>query len=387
MTTGGPLEGIVVTDLSRALAGPHAAMMLGDLGARVIKVEHPDGGDDSRGWGPPFVGPVDARESTYFFSCNRNKESVTLDLKSADGTALLTRLLRHSDVLVENFRTGVLDRLGFSAERLHEINPRLVVLSITGFGHDGPEGGRPGYDQIAQGEGGIMSITGTGPDDPQRVGVPIADLLAGMYGAYGVLAALRDRERTGRGTVVRTSLLAALVGVHAFQGTRYTVAGEVAHGQGNHHPSIAPYGAFSCADGIVQIAVGSQALWQRFAEAAGLDPADPRFATNADRVGSRAALVAEIEAAFAAHPLEHWLPVMAAIGVPAGRVRNLAQVYEWDQTRSQDLLLDVEHRTAGLLTLPGVPLRFDSGGRAHHLAPPTLGQHNDSVRAWLDGLP
>jgi len=384
---GGPLAGIVVTDLSRALAGPHAAMMLGDLGARVIKVEHPDGGDDSRAWGPPFVGPAEARESTYFFSCNRNKESVTLDLKSSEGAALLARLLRHSDVLVENFRTGVLDRLGFSVRKMQDMNPRLVVLSITGFGHDGPEGGRPGYDQIAQGEGGIMSITGTGPDDPQRVGVPIADLLAGMYGAYGAVAALRERDRTGAGTVVRTSLLAAMVGVHAFQGTRYTVAGEVAHGQGNHHPSIAPYGAFACADGIIQIAVGSQALWLRFAEAVGIDPADPRFATNADRVGNRAALVAEIEAAFSTHALERWLPVMAAIGVPAGRVRNLAEVYEWEQTRSQHLLLDVGHPTAGPLTLPGVPLRFDSGGRTEHLAPPTLGQHNAAVREWLDGLP
>lgn len=381
---GGPLSGIVVTDLSRALAGPHAAMMLGDLGARVIKVEHPDGGDDSRGWGPPFVGPEGAPESTYFFSCNRNKESVTLDLKSADGAALLTRLVRHSDVLVENFRTGVLDRLGFGPERVQEINPRLIVLSITGFGHDGPEGGRPGYDQIAQGEGGIMSLTGTGPGDPQRVGVPIADLLAGMYGAYGVVAALHERERSGLGTVVRTSLLAAMVGVHAFQGTRYTVAGEVAHGQGNHHPSIAPYGAFRCADGIIQIAVGSQILWQRFAEVAGIDPADPRFATNAQRVGNRDALIAAIEGAFAAQPLEHWLPALAAAGVPAGRVRRLDQVYEWDQTRSQHLLVDVLHPTAGTLSLPGVPLRFESGGRTEHLAPPTLGQHNDAVRAWLD---
>lgn len=380
----GPLAGIVVTDLSRALAGPHAAMMLGDLGARVIKLEHPDGGDDSRGWGPPFVGPNDARESTYFFSCNRNKESVTADLKTERGRALLARLVQHSDVLVENFRTGVLDRLGFSMKRLHELNRGLVVLSITGFGHDGPEGGRAGYDQIAQGEGGIMSLTGTGPDDPQRVGVPIADLLAGIYGAYGVVAALHERDRTGRGTVVRTSLLAAMVGVHAFQGTRYTVAGEVAYGQGNHHPSIAPYGAFACVDGIVQIAVGSQALWRRFAGVIGLDPSDPRFATNTDRVRHRDELVGEIEAAFAGHSLAHWLPAMAAAGVPAGEVRSLQRVYQWEQTKSQHLLIDVEHPTAGPLQLPGVPLRFDGGGRDEHLAPPTLGQHNEAVRAWLD---
>ncbi|MGB9377063.1 MAG: CoA transferase [Mycobacteriales bacterium] len=384
--SGGPLADVVVLDLSRALAGPHAAMMLGDLGARVIKIEQPAGGDDSRGWGPPFVGPDDARESTYFFSCNRNKESVTIDLKSPAGAELLTRLVRQSDVLVENFRTGVLDRLGFSVERLHELNPGLVVLSITGFGHDGPEGGRPGYDQIAQGEAGIMSLTGTGPDAPQRVGVPIADLLAGMYGAFGAVAALHDRAATGRGTVVRTSLLAAVVGVHAFQGTRYTVAGEVPYGQGNHHPSIAPYGAFACADGIVQIAVGSESLWSRFAELAGIAPADPRFATNSDRVGNRDALVSEIEGALGAQPLAHWLPALAEIGVPAGEVRSLDRVYEWEQTRSQDLLIEVEHATAGRLTLPGVPLRFDRGGRSEHLAPPILGQHNDTVLDWLDDL-
>ncbi|MDP9396272.1 MAG: CoA transferase, partial [Actinomycetota bacterium] len=282
-----PLAGVVVVDLSRALAGPHAAMMLADLGARVIKVETPGTGDDTRGWGPPFVGPEDARESTYFLSCNRGKESVTLDLKSAEGCDVLTRLASRADVLVENFRPGVLDRLGFSVERLHEINPRLVVLSISGFGRDGPEGGRPGYDQIAQGEAGLMSLTGPGPDEPTRVGVPIGDLLAGMYGAYGVVSALYERARTGRGRVVRTSLLAAIVGVHAFQGTRWTVAHEVPTATGNHHPSITPYGLFRCADGLVQIAVGSEGLWQRFAPAFGIAPDTPGFATNAERVGNR----------------------------------------------------------------------------------------------------
>ncbi|RYU10847.1 CaiB/BaiF CoA transferase family protein, partial [Nocardioides iriomotensis] len=238
------LNDIVVVDLTRALAGPHAAMMLADLGARVIKVESPGGGDESRSWGPPFVGPDDEPVSTYFMSCNRNKESVTADLKSEEGKDFLTRLVARADVLMENFRPGVLDRLGFPVERLHEINPGLVILSITGFGHDGPEGGRAGYDQIAQGEAGLMSITGPGPDDPTRVGVPIADLLSGMYGAYGVVAALHERTRTGRGRVVRSSLLASIVGVHAFQGTRWTVAHEVPHAIGNHHPSIAPYGLF-----------------------------------------------------------------------------------------------------------------------------------------------
>ncbi len=277
----GPLSGMTVVDLTRALAGPHAAMMLGDLGANVIKVENPDGGDDTRGWGPPFVDPRDGdRESTYFLCTNRNKKSVTLDLKDDAGKAALWDLISRADVLMENFRPGVLERLGFSHQRLAEINPRLVVLSISGFGHDGPEAGRAGYDQIAQGEAGLMSVTGSGPTDVQRVGVPIADLLAGMYGAFGVLAALQERERTGRGQVVRASLLAAVVGVHAFQGTKWTVAGQVGEAGGNHHPSICPYGLFDTADGAVQIAVGSEGLWKRFCEGFGFDADAQGMASN-----------------------------------------------------------------------------------------------------------
>jgi crotonobetainyl-CoA:carnitine CoA-transferase CaiB-like acyl-CoA transferase len=384
----GPLDGVTVVDLSRALAGPHATMMLGDLGARVIKVEAPGSGDDTRSWGPPFVGPEDDPVSTYFLSCNRNKESITLDLKSADGKEMLSRLVGRSDVLVENFRPGVLDRLGFPVARLHELNPGLVVLSITGFGHDGPQGGRAGYDQIAQGEAGLMSVTGPGPDEPTRIGVPIGDLLAGMYGAYGVVAALHERTATGRGRVVRTSLLAAIVGVHAFQGTRYTVAGEVPLAQGNHHPSLAPYGAFRCKDAILQVAVGSEGLWRAFAPIVGLDPADERFSRNALRVAHRPELIELINAAFADRTVDELLAVLAEAGVPAGEVRTLDRVYGWEQTRSQGLLLDVEHPTLGPITLPGPPLRFDDatlpGGRDQHLPPPRLGQHNESVRAWLD---
>ncbi|MBA3800297.1 MAG: CoA transferase, partial [Geodermatophilaceae bacterium] len=361
----GPLADLVVLDLTRALAGPHCGQMLGDLGARVIKVETPGGGDDSRSWGPPFVGP-DEDISTYFLSCNRNKESVTADLKTAAGTDFLTRLIERADVLIENFRTGVMDRLGFGVDRMAEINPRLVVLSITGFGHDGPQGGRPGYDQIAQGEGGIMSITGTDADHPQRVGVPIADLLAGMYGAYGILAALHERERTGKGCVVRTSLLAAMVGVHSFQGTRYTVAGEVATAQGNHHPAITPYGAFSTAAGTVQLSVGSQALWRRFAPLVRLDPEDPRFASNSQRTARRAELITIIEAVFAEEDSDHWLAQLDAIGVPAGAIRTLQEVYDWDQTASQGLLVNVEHPVLGTITLPGPPLRFDGFEPVEH---------------------
>lgn len=379
----GPLAGTLVVDLSRALAGPQAAMMLGDMGARVIKVEAPSTGDESRGWGPPFVGPADAPESTYFLSCNRNKESVTADLKCPEGVDLLTRLVRHADVLVENFRPGVMDRLGFSAEHLHELNPRLVVLSISGFGHDGPQGGRAGYDQIAQGEAGLMSLTGPDPDSPTKVGVPIGDLLAGMNGAYGVLSALYERERTGRGKVVRTSLLASIVGVHAFQGTRYTVAGEVGRASGNHHVAIAPYGLFRCESGAIQVAAANDAQWARFADIVGLDTSDPRYESNVQRVAHREGLITDIEKTLMEKPAGHWLALLEAAGVPAGEVRTLDQVYDCPQTRSQGLVIEVEHPSLGAIELPGPAVRFDGGGRQRHLAPPRLGEHDDSVRAWL----
>ena len=385
----GPLSGYLVVDLSRALAGPHASMMLADLGVRVIKVENPESGDDTRGWGPPFVGPADDPQSTYFLSCNRNKESIALDLKSDDGRDVLRGLLERADVVVENFRPGVLDRLGFSPETMHQLNPSLVILSITGFGHDGPEASRSGYDQILQGEAGLMSVTGSGPDDPQRVGVPIADLLSGMYGAFGTVAALLQRERTGNGQIVRTSLLAALVGVHAFQGTRATVAGEVPLAQGNHHPSIAPYGLFSCRDGSVQISIGSERLWATFAQAFGLDATRPEFASNADRVRNREMLIDEVERAFSDFDAEHLLSKLNDAGIPAGKVRTLDEVYEWDQVLSQGLLIDVEHPVLGTISLPGPPLRFFSTAdnsettNTLHSAPPVLNQDGQRIRDWL----
>jgi crotonobetainyl-CoA:carnitine CoA-transferase CaiB-like acyl-CoA transferase len=388
----GPLDGVLVVDLTRALAGPHAGMMLGDLGARVVKVESPGSGDDTRGWGPPFVQPETGdRESTYFLSTNKNKESVTLDLKDDADKELLRELVRRADVLLENFRPGTLARLGFGTDVLEALNPRLVTLSISGFGHDGPEGGRAGYDQIAQGEAGLMSLTGSGPDDPQRVGVPIGDLLAGMYGAYGVLAALIERERTGRGQVVRTSLLAAVVGVHAFQGTAWTVAGQVGRAQGNHHPSIAPYGLFHCAGGSVQLSCGSESLWRKLCTEFGLDPDAPGMATNGERVGNRQQVIELLERAFAGTPPEELLARLAAAGIPAGKVRTIDEVYTWDQALSQGLLVDVEHATLGPLQLPGPPLRFFTPGpdgeiettRRDHVAPPVLGSSNEAVRAWL----
>jgi crotonobetainyl-CoA:carnitine CoA-transferase CaiB-like acyl-CoA transferase len=377
----GPLAGVLVVDLTRALAGPHAAMMLGDLGARVIKVESPDG-DETRGWGPPFVTGRDGTEySTYFLSCNRNKESIALDLKSQDGREVLSGLAERADVLIENFRTGVLDRLGFSVERLHELNPGLVILSITGFGHDGPEGRRPGYDQIAQGEGGLMSVTGPSPDQPVRSGLPVGDVMAGMYGAYGVVAALHERNRTGRGQVVRTSLLAAIVGAHAYYGTRYTVAGEVPHQTGNFHPSICPYGLFRTGDGFVQIGVANDTLWRKFAPEFGLDRAE--WALNRARVADHDAVNAAVSTAFASRTSAEVLAKLDELGIPAGKVRDLEEVYTWEQTKSQGLLIEVDHAALGPVTLPGPPLRFDDGGRTTHLPPPVLDQHGEAIRAWL----
>ena len=394
MTTAfAPLTGIRVIDLSRALAGPHAAMLLGDLGAHVIKVEAPGTGDDTRGWGPPFMQPeAGERESTYFLSCNRNKESISLDLKAEQDSAILAELIRRADVLIENFRPGVLDRLGFPADRLAGLNPRLVTLSISGFGHDGPEAGRAGYDQIAQGEAGLMSLTGPDPSHPQRVGVPVGDLAAGIYGACGVLAALRERDRTGRGQVVRTSLLAALVGVHAFQGTAWTVAGVAGRAQGNRHPSIAPYGAFRCADGLIQMACGNDTMWRSLGGQFGLDPDDPDFATNTSRLEHIDKLTEQLERRFAGLDREAVLTRLAEAGIPAGRIRGIDEVYEWPQAHSQRLTVHVQHETLGPIAIPGMPLRtfemaptgeLSESTRLDHDAPPVLDADGPAIRRWL----
>ena len=381
MTTRGPLAGILVVDLSRAVAGPQAAQMLGDLGARVIKIESPDG-DDSRRWGPPFVGG----ESTYFLSINRNKESVVLDLKTDDGTSALAALIERADVLIENFRVGTLARLGFDDARIHELNPRVILLSITGFGHDGPEATRPGYDQIAQGEAGLMSVTGSSSDDPQRVGIPIADVLAGMNGAFGIVAALFDREKTGEGQIIRTSLLAATIGAHVYQGTAQTVSGVSGTARGNHHPSLAPYGLFHCADSHVQIAVGTEGHWEALCRVLDLK-ADSRFDTNAGRVTFVDDLIAVINGSLSAWTVGDVLEALTAAGVPAGKVRSMDEVYSWDQTRSQGLVVSVDHSTLGTIDIPGPPLRWFDGATevtpTHHTAPPTLGEHTNAVLRWL----
>lgn len=388
---GGPLAGTLVVDLSRALAGPHATMMMADLGARVVKVETPTG-DESRAWGPLVPNPDgEGSTSAYFLACNRNKESIALNLKSDEGSATLSALIERADVLVENFRTGVLDRLGFGLDRLRELNPRLVVLSITGFGHDGPEAGRAGYDQIAQGEAGLMSITGSGPSDPQRVGVAIGDVVSGVYGAYGVVSALLERERTGQGRVVRTSLLASIVGVHAFQGTRWTVAREVPRPFGNHHPTISPYGLFRCRDGAVQIACGTDRQWHNLCATLDLQVMDGHLASNDERVARRTEVTALVEDALASRGRDEVLELMNASGIPAGRVRNMPEVYEWEQTRSQGLVVDVDHPVLGSISLPGPPLRYfaledndrSEVTRKRHEAPPLLNEDGPAIREWL----
>jgi len=382
---GPPLDDLLVVDISRVVTGPFAAMMLGDLGARVIKVERPEG-DDTRHWGPPFAGPEGARESTYFLSVNRNKESIVLDLKQADDLGVLERLIERADVVVENFRVGVLDRLGIGHGRMLDLNPRIVVLSITGFGHDGPEADRAGYDQIVQGEAGLMGFTGP-PGEPTKVGVPIADLLAGMFGVSGVLAALRERERGGTGQVVRTSLLAGIVATHSYQGGRYLIGGEVPEPGGNRHPSIAPYRTYECSDGTIQVAVGNEPIWRRFAELVGIDPDDARFATNADRLASSDVLDSLISERLGAETSASWLERLAEHGVPAGAVKPLDQVYASPQVHSQGLVLETDHPTLGTIRTPGPPLRFDFSPAPEHRAPPTLGQHSEAVRAWLDKQP
>ncbi len=380
----GPLDGVRVVDLTRALAGPYATLMLADAGADVLKVERPGTGDDTRGWGPPFAEPPDGgdRQSTYFLSVNRSKRSVELDLKQDGDRTRLRRLVADADVLVENFRPGVMERLGLGDDDLDELNPGLVVLSITGFGPDGPQGHRPGFDQILQGEGGLMSLTGPLEGPPSKVGVPIADILAGMFGAYGVVSALYERQRSGRGQHVHSSLLGGMIAIHTYQGTRWLVAGGVPGTSGNRHPSIQPYGAFRCADGLINIAVGSEGLWHRFAPLVDLDPDDERFATNDLRVERVDELLARIEDVLATADREAWLARLDGAGVPAGRIASLDEVYASPQVQHLGLIDTVDHSTLGAVRLPGAPVTWSRSQRGAPTAPPLLGEHNGE--GWVD---
>ena len=381
----GPLAGVHVLDLARVLAGPYAAMLLAVLGAEVIKVERPGAGDDTRRWGPPFVSAADGTESTYFLSVNRGKRSAAIDLKDAAERQFTDALVRWADVLIENFRPGVMERLGLGDERLAELNPRLVRLAISGFGETGPDSDRVGYDQILQAEGGVMSVTGTADGQPVKVGVPIADISAGLFGVVGVLAALVEREHSGVGQRVATSLLAGQVGIHTFQATRYLIAGDVPGLSGNHHPTVAPYGVFDAADGPLVIAVGNDGIWDRFAPLAGLAAVDERFSTNAGRLANMTVLHELINSSLSRRTVADWLKDLHRAGVPAGELKTLDRVYDSAQLRAQDLVWEVDHSRLGRIRLPGNPLQFSRTGIAPGLPPPTLGQHTGEVRTALLG--
>jgi crotonobetainyl-CoA:carnitine CoA-transferase CaiB-like acyl-CoA transferase len=386
-TPHGPLAGLHVLDLARVLAGPYAAMLLGDLGAEVIKVERPGTGDDTRHWGPPFVPSGNGPESTYFLSVNRGKRSVAIDLKDPAERAFIEAMVRWADVLVENFRPGVMDRLGLGDERLAELNPRLIRLGISGFGERGPDSRRVGYDQILQAEGGVMSLTGTDSSQPVKVGVPIADVSAGLFGVIGVLSALVERAHSGLGQRVSTSLLAGQIGIHTFQATRYLIAGQVPGVSGNHHPTVAPYGVFGAADGPLVIAVGNEEIWRRFAPLARLDSADSRFATNALRLANLAGLQQILNEALGQQTVAYWLDRLRQAGVPAGEVKTLDRVYESDQARAENLVWAMDHPRLGGIRLPGHPVHYSRSTVAPGLPPPSLGEHTDELRAALLGHP
>jgi crotonobetainyl-CoA:carnitine CoA-transferase CaiB-like acyl-CoA transferase len=379
-----PLEGLLVVDLTRALAGPYCTMMLADLGARVVKIESPEGGDDTRGWGPPFLGG----ESAYFLSVNRNKESVTLNLKHPEGIQVLHRLLGRADVLVENFRPGVMDRLGLGYRELHGRYPRLVYCSISGFGQDGPYREKPAYDLILQGMGGIMGITGEEDGPPVKVGVAIADIAAGMFAAYGILAALWARERTGRGQLVDVALLDGQVAWLTYAAANYFATGEDPKRMGSAHPNLAPYQAFRTRDGYLNVAVGSEAIWQRFCEV--VDPSlrdDPRFRTNADRVRNRAALTPLLEARFREKTTAQWRDLLDQAGVPNGPIYRISEVFRDPQTLHRQMKVTLAHPTAGEVTVTGVPVKLSDTPGDVRTPPPLLGQHTEAVLAELGYRP
>ncbi len=374
-----PLAGIRVIDLTRVMTGPYCTMMLGDLGADVVKIELPGRGDDTRAWGPPFLDG----ESVYFLSVNRNKRSVALDLKSEGGREALWRLIDGADVVVENFSPGTIARLGFGYEATRARRPRIVYASISGFGQSGPDHDRTAYDLILQGMSGMMSITGPVGGPPTRLGVPIADIGAGMFAAAAILAALFARERTGEGQYVDTSMLGGQVALLTYQAGAYFATGEVPAPMGNAHPMIVPYDTFRVADGYVNIAVGNDAIWGRFCDALGGEGLrnDPRFATNPDRVRNKGALYPVLEDALSAMPVAEVVRRLDAAAVPCGPIRDVAEVAADPQVRHEGLFLDVEHPVVGQITVGGFPYRFAVTPLAIRHPPPLLGQHTAEVLA------
>ena len=373
----GPLEGLTVLDLTRVLSGPYCTMLLADMGARVVKIEQPGGGDETRTWGPPFVGG----ESTYFLGINRNKESVTLDLKNDDGRAILERLLDRADVLVENFRPGTLARLGLDAATARATRPRLVYCSLSGFGQTGPRRAQAGYDAVIQAEGGLMSLTGEPDGTPLRSGVPIADLVTGLLAAQGVLLALYARERTGQGQQVDVSMFDGVVSLLSYHASAYLNAVSVPRRLGNRHPHVAPYDTFPAADGDLFLAIGNDGQFQRFCAVASLEGlvSDPRFATNPARVVNQASLRDEMAAALRRQPRAYWVAALRDAGVPCGEVRGVPEVLADPQVLARRMLEAVPHATAGLVKVLGVPIALSDTPGSVRTAPPTIGQHTDAV--------
>jgi formyl-CoA transferase/CoA:oxalate CoA-transferase len=376
-----PLEGITVLDLTRVLSGPYCTMLLADMGARVIKVEQPGKGDDTRAWGPPFVNG----ESAYFMSINRNKESVTLDFKTADGRAVLDALVAKADVLVENFRPGTLAKLGFEYATLAATHPRLIYCSVSGFGQYGPRSKEPGYDAVMQAEGGLMSITGPGEGPPYRLGVAIADIVSGMFAAYGVAMALFARERTGRGQQVDLAMLDAVTALLTYQAGNFFASGNSPARLGNRHPSIVPYEVFAASDGDFVLAVGNDELWKKFCGVAGLDLGE-RFATNRQRVSGYDELRPPVAHALAQRPRAYWIERLTAAGVPCGSVRDLGEVFGDPQLAAREMIVSLEHAAAGAVQLLGVPVKLSETPGAVRTPPPTLGQHTDAVLSQDVGM-
>jgi len=378
----GPLDGIRVLDLTRVLAGPYCTMFLGDLGAEVVKVEQPGVGDDTRGWGPPFTGG----ESAYFLCVNRNKKSITVDLKSQEGVALLRRLAERADVLIENFRPGAMERLDLGEKDLRAANPRLIYASLSGFGADGPMSDAPGYDLIVQAWGGLMSITGQAEGEPSKVGVAIIDLVAGLMLGKSIAAALFAREKLGIGQKIDTSLLEAEVACLINVGSNYLVEGNIPRRWGNAHPSIVPYQSFKTADGYLVIGVASEGIWRRFCQAIGRTEwaDDSRFEKNSNRVENRSLLIGLLAEMFLSHSTDEWLKLLNSAEVPCAPVQTVDQVFKAPQVLHREMLVQVEHPTAGPVRMAGIPVKFSATPASVRLPPPLLGQHNEEVlESWL----
>jgi formyl-CoA transferase len=390
----GPLSHIRVLDLSRVLAGPWASQNLADLGAEVIKVERPGSGDDSRAFGPPWIKDGegrDTKDSAYFTSANRGKKSLTLNIALAEGQAIARELAAKCDVLIENYKYGDLARYGLGYEELRALNPRLVYCSVTGFGQTGPYRERPGYDFMIQGMGGMMSVTGE-PDEapgggPQRAGVPIADIITGMYATIAICAALAHRERSGKGQHLDLALLDSQIALLAYQNTNYFATGQPPKRIGNLHPNIVPYQPFRAADGEVILACGNDNLYRKFCEAAGCSElaCDARFATNGKRVENRVELTRLLAEVFEQRSKREWLELLEVAGVPNGPINDVAQVFEEPQVKARGVRIELEHPAAGKLPLVASPMRFSETPLEYRLAPPLLGEHTDELLRGLLG--